>query len=177
MKEISLIDKEIHKKIRNNVSEFIKNSSLLYDNESSSILDVAPQDYLGAREFYKKSKVYTADIDEKSNADFIIDICNDNSNIINSEFFDLIICTEVLEHTLNPFNAIREIHRLLKKGGTLMASTPFNFRIHGPSPDCWRFTEYGLKELLKNFESVEIKSLEDENRFLMPFHYTIFAKK
>ena len=56
-------------------------------------------------------------------------------------------------------------------------TTPFNFRIHGPLPDCWRFTEHGIRALLKDFESVHIESLEDENRFLMPLQYTTTAIK
>jgi len=177
MKEVSNLDKNIHKKIRENISKFLKDNSSVYDNENLIILDVAPQDYLGGKEFFKKSKIYTADIDKNSNADFIIDICVNNSDIISSEYFDLIICTEVLEHTLNPFDAIEELYRILKKGGILMLSTPFNFRIHGPLPDCWRFTEHGLRQLLKKFENIEITSLDDKERFLMPYHYTIITKK
>ena len=56
-------------------------------------------------------------------------------------------------------------------------STPFDFRIHGPLPDCWRFTEHGIRLLLSDFKTIEIKALENENRFLMPYHYTTVAKK
>jgi 2-polyprenyl-3-methyl-5-hydroxy-6-metoxy-1,4-benzoquinol methylase len=38
--------------------------------------------------------------------------------------FDVITCTEVIEHTENPWNLIRECHRVLKKGGTLILTTP-----------------------------------------------------
>ncbi|MCK5818286.1 MAG: methyltransferase domain-containing protein [Psychromonas sp.] len=50
--------------------------------------------------------------------------------------------TEVLEHTLNPFRAINEIYRILKPNGILIMTTPFNFRIHNPLPDCWRISEH-----------------------------------
>jgi 2-polyprenyl-3-methyl-5-hydroxy-6-metoxy-1,4-benzoquinol methylase len=89
----------------------------------------------------------------------------------------VVVCTEVLEHTLNPFLAVDEIHRLLKAGGILLATTPFNFRIHGPLPDCWRFTEHGIRALLRNFSEVKIDAAEDKRRFLMPFHYTTVARK
>ena len=58
----------------------------------------------------------------------------------------------MLEHVINPFDAIDEIHRILKPGGILLLSSPLNFRIHGPLPDCWRFTEHGWKQLVKKFE-------------------------
>jgi len=91
--------------------------------------------------------------------------------------FDIIVCTEVLEHTLDPFSAVKEIYRLLKPGGILILSVPFNFRIPGPLPDCWRFTLYGLKQLLKNFSIVSIDSIDTPGRDLMPIHYTVLAIK
>lgn len=38
--------------------------------------------------------------------------------------FDYLLCLDGIEHTENPFNAIREFHRLLKKGGKLFISLP-----------------------------------------------------
>jgi len=83
----------------------------------------------------------------------------------------------VLEHTLNPFAAIEEIHRLLCIGGYLFLTVPFNFRIHGPLPDCWRFTEHGLRAILSMFDILELTSLETIDRPLMPIHYTVVARK
>jgi 2-polyprenyl-3-methyl-5-hydroxy-6-metoxy-1,4-benzoquinol methylase len=71
----------------------------------------------GAKEFYIKSNIETLDIDPNSNATYIADITRDNSSIIESNKYDIVIVTEVLEHTLNPFAAINEIHRVLKVGG------------------------------------------------------------
>lgn len=38
--------------------------------------------------------------------------------------FDYVVCLEGIEHTENPFNAIREFSRLLKTGGKLFLSLP-----------------------------------------------------
>lgn len=176
-KQVSDFDKYVYEVIRENVSAFIKEQAEKHDALDVRVLDIAPQDHGGAREFFVKSEVLTADIDEKSNADYIVDILENNVEKIPDESFDIIVCTEVIEHTLNPFLAIDEIQRMLKKGGYLFMSTPFNFRIHGPLPDCWRFTEHGIRALLKNYDSVEIQSIDDVDRFLMPLHYTTIAKK
>lgn len=40
------------------------------------------------------------------------------------EQFDYICCIEGIEHTENPYNAIREVSRVLKPGGTLIMTTP-----------------------------------------------------
>ena len=55
-------------------------------------------------------------------------------------------------------------------------TTPFNFRIHNPLPDCWRFSEHGLKVLLKDFQKIEISENGTE-RFLFPVQYKTIAKK
>lgn len=175
--EVSEFDKKAYLLIRDNVSHFITDSAKKFDSNAVKILDVAPQDHAGAKHSFLESEVLTADIDPSSDADYIIDICQNNQGIVASDLFDIIVCTEVLEHTLNPFSAVDEIYRMLKPGGLLLMTTPFNFRIHGPLPDCWRFTEHGIRALLKDFEIVELNALEDEDRFLMPIQYTTIAKK
>ena len=152
-------------------------ASKSYDKKKKLLLDIAPQDYEGAKAFFKKSKIKTLDINSYSKADYIADICNKNNNIIHDNTFDYILCTEVLEHTLNPFEAVKEIYRILKPKGILFISIPFNFRIHGPLPDCWRFTKYGIKTLLKHFIILKINEIPTKNRNLMPIHYTVIAKK
>ena len=37
---------------------------------------------------------------------------------------DLLLCLDVLEHLVNPWEAIRKLDRLLKPGGTLIVSVP-----------------------------------------------------
>jgi ubiquinone/menaquinone biosynthesis C-methylase UbiE len=141
------------------------------------MLDIAPQDHEGAKKYFKKINIETLDIDSNSKATYIADLCKNNKELISNDKFDFILCSEVLEHTLQPFNAVNELYRILKPGGHLFLTVPFNFRIHGPLPDCWRFTEHGLKELLKSFNIIELNQLGDKNRFLMPIAYTVIAKK
>src|SRR5687767_14325904 len=41
-----------------------------------------------------------------------------------SETFDAVCCLEVVEHVENPWNLLREIHKVVKPGGYLLLSTP-----------------------------------------------------
>jgi len=173
---INKVDIEALSKIRNNVINFMEKSAQKYDRIGATLLDIAPQDHAGAKQFFKKTQIQTLDIDPTSGATYIADLCNKNDSVINGGQFDFIVCTEVLEHTLNPFNAVNEIYRMLKPGGLAFISTPFNFRIHGPLPDCWRFSEHALKELFKEFEIVELSQL-DSDRFLFPIQYTMIVSK
>lgn len=174
--KVHRIDIDGLKKIRANVSALIKKGAEQYGSKTLKVLDIAPGEHPGAGEWFKLAQVETLDISYKTNPTYVADICKDNRNALYSNSFGLVVCTEVIEHTLQPFDAIKEIHRVLKPGGILLLSTPFNFRIHGPLPDCWRFTEHGLRALLKEFEIIELTALESD-RFLAPLHYTVIAKK
>jgi SAM-dependent methyltransferase len=163
--------------VRANVEALMRHAAERWVGDSGRLLDIAPQDHAGARPFFPSDVVVeTLDIDANSGATYIADICELN-NVIPDGAFDYVVCTEVLEHTLEPFAAVAEIHRILRPGGRLFLSVPFNLRIHGPLPDCWRFTEHGLRRLLKDFEILELSAVETPDRPLMPIHYTAVAEK
>lgn len=177
MIQISELDKIHYSLIRENVSNFIKSASKDVDREDFTILDVAPEVHKGVKEHFFKAKIKTLDIDKNSKADYIADLCECNKDIILDNTFDVIFCTEVLEHTNNPFLVVNELKRILKPGGKIYVSTPFNFRIHGPLPDNWRFTIHGLRQIFNQFNILEINSLESTDRNLMPIQYTLIAQK
>lgn len=173
----SLMDQNFLEKIRRNIKEFMKGAAETYVEGSGRLLDIAPQVHEGARPYFPASIIIeTLDINPESGCTHVGDICKHNS-FIPDDTFDFVVCTEVLEHTLQPFHAADEILRILKPGGKLFLSVPFNFRIHGPLPDCWRFTEHGLRALLRDFEILELKALETDSRPLMPVQYTVVAQK
>ena len=119
--------------------------------------------------------IETLDIVSDYNPDIIGDITKYNSHIEDSTY-DVVTCLEILEHTINPFAAIEELRRITKHEGYILFSAPLNWRIHGPIPDCWRFTEFGWKVLLKDFDIIEIDKLETPDRNLFPLKYNILAK-
>ena len=73
------------------------------------------------------------------------------------ESFDVVLCTEMLEHVPEPQLAIDEMARVLKPGGTLLLTTRFLFPIHDAPHDYFRFTKYGLRYLLRRFEIVTLQ--------------------
>ena len=54
-----------------------------------------------------------------------------------SDSFDLIVCSEVLEHLHEYNDAIKEIHRVLKPGGKFYASVPASW----PEKICWHLSK------------------------------------
>lgn len=70
--------------------------------------------------------------------------------------WDGIICTEVLEHAVNPGVLIAEMHRVLKPGGTILITVPFSARVHHAPHDYQRFTRFCLARMLSDFENCEV---------------------
>ena len=65
---------------------------------------------------------------------------------------------EVLEHTKDPVVAIKNLHNIIDEKTFVMFSSPFIFHIHDEPEDYFRFTKYGLKNIFKDFDKVEINS-------------------
>ena len=61
--------------------------------------------------------------------------------------FDVVVCTQVLEHADDPARAVRELRRVTAPGGRVLAST-HGVQVYHPAPDdFWRWTHAGLERL------------------------------
>lgn len=78
------------------------------------------------------------------------------------------ICISVLEHVHDPYRAVREWHRVMAPGGTVLAWIPFFFGVHGYPGDVARFTEEGVRLLFERagFEIVQTDSATYSGLFL-----------
>ncbi|XRB17678.1 hypothetical protein RI054_16g75900 [Pseudoscourfieldia marina] len=184
---VSKLDRELFVRCRQRICHFLQYSCEKYVEGNGLLLDISPQDHAGAKPWLadKPGVVYkTLGLDH---GDFIGDITRYNE-AIPAESVSWLVCCEVLEHTLAPWHATTECHRMLRSGGILLVSVPCNFRIHGPLPDSWRFTQHGLYHLLSKgssrteldpplFEILEMCAMETPNRNLWPCHYTVVARK
>ena len=73
-----------------------------------------------------------------------------------SESFDAIICTEVLEHVFHHAHLVTEMHRVLKHGGTGLITIPWSARYHYIPYDYFRYTPSGLTLIFEKFSSATI---------------------
>jgi len=99
------------------------------------------------------------------------DTLHDKSNIdlfgnaytipVEDRRFDIILCTDVLEHLEEPGDALKEAFRILKPNGYAIYTVPLFWHLHEEPRDFYRYTKYGLKYLFEKngFEVVEIEAL------------------
>ena len=77
------------------------------------------------------------------------DIYFDGVNIpLEPESVDAILCTEVLEHAVDPEALVAEFFRVLRPGGQLCITVPFIWGLHELPYDFRRFTLFGLERLV-----------------------------
>ncbi len=74
-----------------------------------------------------------------------------------NEFFDGVICTEVLEHVPKYQKMADEIHRVMKSDATGIITIPWSARYHYIPWDYFRYTPSSLKSIFSKFSEVEIK--------------------
>ncbi|MDA9702561.1 class I SAM-dependent methyltransferase [Candidatus Pelagibacter sp.] len=95
----------------------------------------------------KKNNILKGDLDKKLK--------------FKSNHYQNLIIFNVLEHLSNPIKSLKELHRILKRGGLLIGSTPFLYQVHGAPNDYLRFTKnYLINEFKKKkFKAIYVKEL------------------
>lgn len=99
-----------------------------------------------------------------------------------NDTFDVILCTQVLEHINLPQELIRELYRVLKPEGSLYLTAPQGFKEHQAPYDFYRYTSYGLRFLFEQagFKIEYISPMGGYFYFLAdrisPFHRYLFNK-
>ena len=76
--------------------------------------------------------------------------------------YDLVWCSQTLEHVTEPIAALREFHRVLVPGGHAWLTAPFSYVEHEQPYDFYRFTRFAWQYFAEQvgFEVVEIEPLE-----------------
>ena len=108
-------------------------------------------------EIFKNALVITSDVHLQFSPDLVFDA---HQVPFQNASFDLIIASQVLEHTFKPWEVANELQRVVKIDGYLLVEVPFNFPYHSPPYDFFRFTFTGLRSLfhkcsLHNYEASE----------------------
>ncbi len=134
-------------------------------NQISRVLDIgitSKQIEIFFKNNFASSTYLTLD-KYNTHAHYQLDV--ENMSTIKNDSFDVIICSHVLEHIPNPFNAIQEIYRILKKHGQAIILVPIllsiDKTIENPSynTDELRWKYYAQNDHLRLFSKKDFLSL------------------
>jgi len=140
------------------IQKFLNDLAEKYNAPACKVLEIgAGTEALAHKKLFGRAFFTATDIRKYEGVDYILDLTSPRG--LKSDFFDLIICMNVLEQIAHPDKVLNEVHRALKMGGELFLVTPFLFPIHDPPHDFYRYTEYALVEMLNKFSGVSIEKI------------------
>ena len=82
-------------------------------------------------------------------------VCDAHDLPFRDRSLDAVVIQAVLEHVVDPYRCVAEIHRVLKDDGMVYAETPFMQQVHLGRYDFTRFTHLGHRRLFRQFDEID----------------------
>lgn len=156
---------------------WIKENALPVLGDVLSIGSMSDSDNMGSkyRDYFVNARSYTTS-DVEGEVDMVVDVQKMSS--IKDGSYECLFVSGVLEHIPDFQSAVTEIHRVLEKNGVVLLGVPFRQSIHSAPHDYWRFTKFGIEEILKErFEINDIIELDKSTDGDFPSAYMVKATK
>ncbi len=119
------------------------------------------------RDLFRHARYESADFQQLDESQYspevaITYVCDLKTIPVEEKRYDLVLCTQVLEHVPEPGMVLKELYRVLKPGCALWISAPLFFSEHQAPYDYFRFTQFGFRYLLEQagFQVERIERLE-----------------
>jgi len=164
-------------KVRRESNVWIKHHAVDIKRSVLSIGSGKDEDSKGGhyRDYFKNcSRYITSEITDKFKCDIVFDV---RYIPFKDKTIDCIFCSGVLEHVDDYSHAFKEITRVTNPGGFLLLGLPFRQAVHMVPNDYWRFTENGIRYMLKgSYEILDLTSM-DNSTPNFPAAYWVKARK
>ncbi|HSV10126.1 MAG TPA: class I SAM-dependent methyltransferase [Hanamia sp.] len=113
-----------------------------------------------------------------------IDVYYNGKNLpFEDQYFDSVLCSEVVEHVFELTITLNEINRVMKTGGNILITCPFVWNEHEVPFDYARYTRFALKDILEK-NGFEITHFAKSGNFITTitqlkviYFYTAFGKQ
>lgn len=148
---------------RHRLRQFVAKAAAQGDSKDFRVLD-AGAGKAPFRELFDHVTYETADFGQvhKKSYSQLDYVCDLTEIPVLDSTYDLVLCTQVMEHVPDPLAVLREFHRVLKPSGQAWLSAPFFYMEHEKPYDFHRFTQFAWKRMAAEtgFTVKEINWLE-----------------
>ena len=139
---------------------------MLSDDAFKRMLEVGSMDLNGTvrmiAEVFHPSEYIGIDLEPGKCVDLVLDV-KDIVEKFGENSFDVVICSEMLEHVEYWRTAVNNMKRVLKPGGHIYITTrSYGFGYHAYPEDYWR---YSREDVWKMFSDSKINCLEDDTEY------------
>lgn len=122
------------------------------------MLDIGAGEVDRYARYFKFTERVTTDIQQGDNVDIV---ASADKLPFDDASFDSVVCTQVLEHVPYPQSVVDEMYRVLKPGGSVLATIPQTTPLHEEPHDYYRYTKYGIQHLFER-SGFTISHIEQE---------------
>jgi SAM-dependent methyltransferase len=137
----------------------------------SNYVDHFYEDYSVHKLFLEKNRSKNLKLNLGSGADLMVDnfknvdyypmkgvsLCADVHDLpFRANSIDALQCMQLSEHVENPKRMVMEIHSVLKPTGEVFLTVPFMYPYHEAPIDLNRWSQEGLKNLMKEFVPIKV---------------------
>lgn len=98
------------------------------------------------RDLFNHVTYEACDIEDNGLQDYVCDIAD---MPMSDDTYDLVFCSQTLEHVPNPVTVLRELKRVTKPGGEIWLSAPFIYEEHVKPHDYYRYTRFAWRKMAR----------------------------
>jgi SAM-dependent methyltransferase len=136
-----------------------------------------PELYVDTKQLFAGRELIHLDIDPRTNPQICDDVVNIDRHFAPGTV-GTVLLVHVLEHVTELWKLPAKLRTILKPGGRVFAQTPWNFRFHGPRPDCWRISDDGYEALFKDCLTIEeMEKVNPFDDYLHPLVINVVLRK
>ena len=125
----------------------------VYPNANGPVLEIGSK-IVSVSEFrknYTTVEYVGVDLEEGDGVDVVCDLTKDN-HPLPKNYFDLVICCSVLEHTPTPWLMANILSDLVRPGGKLYINSPWVWKYHKYPDDYYRYSFKAIEFLFPKFQ-------------------------
>jgi len=124
---------------------------------------------------FDRGAYYTFDVKDGNGVDYVGDAHKMAENFQWFGRWSFIICTNLLEHVRRPWVVAEQIYKIMKPGGIVVATVPWEYPPHPDPVDMWRMSEGALQSLFNPYFIMQATGSKFVPMPLVSYEISVYA--